>query len=627
MRPEAAALACALALMGWSAAEATQPEPGPYHRMAGVIEEGVAAYDEAGLEGLTRESSDEHYLFVLDREGLIVAHGSDPALVGVSGLDLVDADKTIEEINAELDSEGSAWVEYRFANPATGAEEMKRSRLVLHDGYAFGSGVYMPIVRIGAIAPLSGGAAGYGAGIMEAMELAVADFNAREWRLAHLVLEARDSATSAEEGARAFAELHDSGVRVFAGPSIDDSVELVMQDPRSRDSVLFSCCSVTVSHSQPDTLFRAVPDHSNHGEALAAVVAADGPAAAITVGRDDPWITELFDQTEPRLESAGTEVLGRILYGGADYDPAVAELASALEAACEGGCPQLAVIYVGFEETAGFVEAASSAAGAQARWFGADANTVTPPVSGAGAEFAEAVRFTSVQPAMYENLGALDGLEGATVYSASAYNSVMALGNTIHAYGTDPAAIRGALPGPANGTVGESFELNENGDLAHIKYAIWEFSDGWRNASYYDRGSIVPLASAQDAEPQGAERGGGCLVATAAYGTELAPAVQKLREARQDLAGTGAGAAFLTAFNAAYYSFSPALADLERQSPVFRQLVGGAAAPMIYTLGVVSYAQTEAQFVALGALALLANAGIYAGAPAALALWWKKNAA
>jgi len=624
LRLTAAALACALAL-GWSAAEATTPEPPPYDKIEGVIKGGVAAYDELGLEGLTRESADEYYLFVLDREGRIVAHGSDPSLVGASGLKLVDADKTIGEINAELDSEGSAWVEYRFTNPATGAEEMKRSHLVLHDGYAFGSGVYMPIVRIGAIAPLSGGAAGYGAGIMEAMELAVADFNAGERRLAHLVLEARDSATSAEEGARAFAELHDSGVRIFAGPSIDDSVELVMRDPRSRDAVLFSCCSVTVSHSEPDTLFRAVPDHSNHGEALAAVVTADGPAAAITVGRDDPWITELFDETEPRIESAGTQVLGRILYGGTDYDPAVAELASALEAACEDGCPPLAVVYVGFEETAGFVEAASSAASAQARWFGADANTVTPPVSGAGAEFAEAVRFTSVQPAMYENLGALDGLEGATVYSASAYNAVTALGNAAQYAGADPAAMRAALPRASEGTVGASFELNENGDLTHIKYAIWEFSDGWRNASYYDRGSIVPLASAQEAEPDAEP--GGCLVATAAYGTELGPAVQKLREVRQNLAGTEAGAAFMSTFNAAYYSFSPAVADLERQSPAFRQAVGMAAAPMVHTLGLVSYAQTEAQFLVLGSLALLANAWIYAGAPAALILWWKKNAA
>ena len=114
--------------------------------------------------------------------------------------------------------------------------------------------------------------------------------------------------------------------------------------------------------------------------------------------------------------------------------------------------------------------------------------------------------------------------------------------------------------------------------------------------------------------------GGGCLIATAAYGTELAPAVQRLREAREGLAGTGPGAAFLSAFNHAYYAFSPAVADLERQSPELRSLVRAASAPMIHALGIVSPAQTDAQFVALGALALLAGAGMYAGAPAAAVL-------
>ena len=114
--------------------------------------------------------------------------------------------------------------------------------------------------------------------------------------------------------------------------------------------------------------------------------------------------------------------------------------------------------------------------------------------------------------------------------------------------------------------------------------------------------------------------GGGCLIATAAHGTELAPAVQRLREVREGLAGTGAGSAFLSAFNHAYYSFSPAVADLERQSPELRALVRAAAAPMVLALGIVSPAQTEAQFVALGVLALLANAAMYAGAPAAAVL-------
>ena len=622
----AAALACALAAPAGHALA----EPQYADWITETIEGGIAAYGESGLEGLTREASGEYYLFVLDREGRIVAHGSNPALVGVMALDLVDADKTLDEINAELDASGSAWVEYRFANPATGAEEMKRSRLVLHDGYAFGSGVYVPITRVGAIVPLSGGAAGYGAGIMAALELAVGDFNAAQFEespRAHLVLEARDSATSADVGARAFAELHDSGVRMFAGPSIDDSVDRVLKDPRSEDSVMFSCCSVTVSHSSPDALFRAVPDHSNHGEALAAAVAAAGPSAVVMAGRDDPWITELLDEAAPHIESSGAAILDRILYEGTDYGGAVARLAAAVDAACADECPPAAVVYVGFEETAGFVEAASSAVDTRARWFGADANTVTPPVSGRGAEFAAAVGFTSVQPAMYENLGALDGLENATVYSASAYNTIMALGYAAAAAGSDVGAVREALQaGVAENTVGADFVLNENGDLAHIKYAVWEFSDGWRNTSYYDRGSFVPLAAAQQ---PGAEPGGGCLIATAAYGTELAPAVQRLREARQGLAETGAGSAFLSAFNHAYYSFSPAVADAERQNPVLRQAVAAAASPMILALGVVSAAQTEAQFAALGSLAILAAAGMYLGPPAAAfaALRCKKNAA
>ena len=636
----AATVACALVLIPPALAN-TITEPSYFMRVAETIAAGIAEYEESGMESLTRESADEYYLFVLDREGRIVAHGADPSLVGRAAFDLVEPDKTLDEINAELDSSGDAWVKYRFVNPATGSEEFKRSHLVLHDGYAFGSGVYVPLVRIGAIVPLTGGASGYGAGISAALRLAVEDFNSNQLSSplprAYLALETRDSATSIEGGHEAFVELYDSGVRLFAGPAIDDAVHPVVEDPRSADSVLFSCCSVTVSHSKPDGLFRAVPDHSNHGEALAAAVTADGPPTVVFVGRNDPWITELFDQTAPHIESAGGTVLGRTLYENHDHGAAVSWLASAAKEArdaCGSGCPGAAVVYVGFEETAEFVDAASLEVDpAAARWFGADANTVTPQIAeGRPAEFAEAVGFTSVQPIVYSD--ALDALGRTTVYDYAAYNSIMALGGAVVAAGTDEAAaVREAIPNSYASTVGVDFELNDNGDLASIKYGIWEFSDGWNNTAYYDSGSITQLDSQPgdgwnntayydsgsitqlDSQP-----GGGCLIATAAHGTELAPAVQRLREVREGLAGTGAGSAFLSAFNHAYYSFSPAVADLERQSPELRALVRAAAAPMVLALGIVSPAQTEAQFVALGVLALLANAAMYAGAPAAAVL-------
>jgi hypothetical protein len=65
--------------------------------------------------------------------------------------------------------------------------------------------------------------------------------------------------------------------------------------------------------------------------------------------------------------------------------------------------------------------------------------------------------------------------------------------------------------------------------------------------------------------------GGGCLIATATYGSELAPQVQQLREIRdKELLRTEAGKSFMKKFNDFYYSFSPAIADYERENPIFR---------------------------------------------------------
>ncbi|KAG2479574.1 MAG: Peptidyl-prolyl isomerase, partial [Nitrosopumilales archaeon] len=56
--------------------------------------------------------------------------------------------------------------------------------------------------------------------------------------------------------------------------------------------------------------------------------------------------------------------------------------------------------------------------------------------------------------------------------------------------------------------------------------------------------------------------GGGCLIATATFDSELAPQVQQLRELRDNtLLKTESGSIFMTGFNQFYYSFSPTIAD------------------------------------------------------------------
>ena len=128
----------------------------------------------------------------------------------------------------------------------------------------------------------------------------------------------------------------------------------------------------------------------------------------------------------------------------------------------------------------------------------------------------------------------------------------------------------------------------------------------------------------------GQEPGGGCLVATAAYGTELAPQVQLLREVRDGtLAQTAAGSAFMGAFNAAYYAFSPAAADIVRDHPAAAHAVRIAMAPLLSILSVVSLAdgQSELQTTVLGLAAAALAVGVYVAAPAALAAFAARRAA
>ena len=64
-----------------------------------------------------------------------------------------------------------------------------------------------------------------------------------------------------------------------------------------------------------------------------------------------------------------------------------------------------------------------------------------------------------------------------------------------------------------------------------------------------------------------------CLIATASYGSELAPQVQMLREIRDNiLLDTYSGTLFMNTFNSVYYSFSPQVAQLENENLVFKDL-------------------------------------------------------
>ena len=144
---------------------------------------------------------------------------------------------------------------------------------------------------------------------------------------------------------------------------------------------------------------------------------------------------------------------------------------------------------------------------------------------------------------------------------------------------------------------------------------------------------ILPIeALALEDQPMVSEtespKGGGCLVATATYGSELAPQVQSLRELRDNkLLQTESGSYFMQGFNDFYYSFSPIIADMERENPVFREAVKIAITPMISSLSILNYVDMDSDIEVLGygISLILLNVGMYAGVPAIVIVGIKKQ--
>jgi len=117
------------------------------------------------------------------------------------------------------------------------------------------------------------------------------------------------------------------------------------------------------------------------------------------------------------------------------------------------------------------------------------------------------------------------------------------------------------------------------------------------------------------------KKGGGCLIATAAFGSEMAPQVQFLREIRDNtVLQTESGTSFMTGFNQFYYSFSPVVADYERENTAFREAVNIAITPMLTSLAILNYVDidSEEEMLGYGIGIILLNIGMYFVAPAVI---------
>jgi hypothetical protein len=170
------------------------------------------------------------------------------------------------------------------------------------------------------------------------------------------------------------------------------------------------------------------------------------------------------------------------------------------------------------------------------------------------------------------------------------------------------------------------FFISKSGQNIDARYIFGQESSVSKNDLVFSIGSYSENDIAIKEVASG--DGGGCLIATAAFGSELSPQVQFLREIRDNtVLQTESGTSFMTGFNQFYYSFSPAIADYERENPAFKEAVKLMLTPLLTSLTLLQYTDidSESEMLGYGIGIILLNIGMYFVAPAVLIMTVKKR--
>ena len=74
----------------------------------------------------------------------------------------------------------------------------------------------------------------------------------------------------------------------------------------------------------------------------------------------------------------------------------------------------------------------------------------------------------------------------------------------------------------------------------------------------------------------------------------------------------------MTGFNQYYYTFSPTIADLERENPVFKEAVKITLTPLLTSLSILNHVDmdSEESVLGYGISLIILNLGMYLAAPA-----------
>ncbi|MCG8374431.1 MAG: cache domain-containing protein [Balneolales bacterium] len=110
-------------------------------------EEARIAFSQAFVDDITFFEDESGYFFIVNFEGMIIAHGTQEELEGENNWDLQDSQGTyiVRDMSSIAQSSaGSGFYEYYWPNPATGDDELKKSFVMTIPGteYFIAAGVY-----------------------------------------------------------------------------------------------------------------------------------------------------------------------------------------------------------------------------------------------------------------------------------------------------------------------------------------------------------------------------------------------------------------------------------------------------------------------------------------------------
>jgi cytochrome c len=93
---------------------------------------------------------DQQYVFVLDLDGIMLAHGMNEKYAGMNFIDLKDSEgkNFIREIVDIAKTKGSGWVEYNWYHPVTKQERIKTVYFEQVDDVIICSGIYQDFIEV-----------------------------------------------------------------------------------------------------------------------------------------------------------------------------------------------------------------------------------------------------------------------------------------------------------------------------------------------------------------------------------------------------------------------------------------------------------------------------------------------